>query len=52
MDALAVSTLNKAGLSTDALFVNHQITIGTPAQRNINAAIYKTRPGEHLIILI
>lgn len=52
MDALTLSTLNKAGLSMEALFVNDQITIGTPGQRNINAAIYKTRTGEHLNILI
>lgn len=52
MDALAVSTLNKAGLSMEILFVNDQITIGTPGQRNVNVAIYKTRTGEHLNILI
>lgn len=43
MDARAVNTLNKAELSTVALFVNNQITVGTPGQRNINTAIDKTR---------
>lgn len=52
MDARAVSTLNRAGLSTEALFVNNQITVGTPGQGNINTAIDKTRTGEHLNILI